>query len=176
MSLPAHRANGRAWALIETAWGFVAVVGDDEALDYVGYPLPTPEAAAMSAQRAQVDLGELDLPSVHWAEAQIVDYFLGRPVDLAKLPVRLTGSVFQLRVWDVSRSIELGKTLSYGEVAGLAGYHGAARAAGSALSANPAGLLIPCHRIVAANGLGGYGNNPEHKIALLELEHVRPPN
>jgi methylated-DNA-[protein]-cysteine S-methyltransferase len=167
-------AESLAWGLVESAWGFVAVVGDRDALDYVGYPLATSDEAIILAQRAVGRLGRFDPHAVAWAENSITDYFLGRPIDLRLLPIRLAGSAFQLRVWNVCRSIEYGKTLTYGEVAGLAGYRGAARAAGSALAANPAGLLVPCHRIVAANGIGGYGNAIEHKIALLELERASP--
>jgi O-6-methylguanine DNA methyltransferase len=171
---PADLADARAWGLVESAWGFVAVVGDRDALDYIGHPRPSSDEAVISAQRAIGRLGTFDPSAVAWADSSILDYFLGRKIDFRVLPIRLAGSAFQLRVWNVCRSVEYGKTLTYGEVAGLAGYRGAARAAGSALAANPAGLLIPCHRIVAANGIGGYGNSIEHKIALLELERASP--
>ena len=160
----------RYWTLIETEWGHVAVVGDRSTLDYVGYPQLSPDHAAIAALREIDYLGVIDQAEVSWATATIVDYFRGRNVDWSDLPVRLAGSDFQNRIWMTCRAVLRGTTLSYGDLATLAGYHGAARAAGSALAANPAGLLVPCHRIVSARGIGGYGGRIDRKLALLNLE------
>jgi methylated-DNA-[protein]-cysteine S-methyltransferase len=97
----------------------------------------------------------------------------GAPQDLTAIPVDLSGlTPFQRRVADVLRSTQPGQTLSYGEVALLAGSPGAARAVGQALKVSPVLILVPCHRVVAANGPGGWSafGSPERKARLLEIE------
>ena len=80
---------------------------------------------------------------------------------------------FQREVLDVVASIPWGETMTYGQVAERLGRHGAARAVGRALAANPAPLIIPCHRVVAVNGIGGYGPGTNLKKMLLYLEANR---
>lgn len=77
---------------------------------------------------------------------------------------------FQREVLDVVASIPRGKTMTYSQVAERLGRHGAARAVGRALTANPFPLIIPCHRVVAVNGIGGYGPGTNLKKMLLDLE------
>ncbi len=86
----------------------------------------------------------------------------------------LMGAPFQIQVWKALLKIAPGDTLSYGEVASLAGKPGAARATGAAIGANPISLLIPCHRAIAADGrLTGYHWGLGKKIAMLGEEAVR---
>ncbi|MHC1595037.1 MAG: methylated-DNA--[protein]-cysteine S-methyltransferase [Methanotrichaceae archaeon] len=80
---------------------------------------------------------------------------------------------FQREVLDVVASIPWGETMTYGQVAERLGRHGAARAVGRALAANPFPLIIPCHRVVAVNGIGGYGPGTNLKKMLLDLEANR---
>jgi O-6-methylguanine DNA methyltransferase len=89
---------------------------------------------------------------------------------LEAVPVRAGGTAFQRAVWDVLRAIAPGETLTYAELAAAAGRPGAARAAGGACGANPAALFVPCHRVVAAHGLGGFGWGLGVKSALLARE------
>jgi methylated-DNA-[protein]-cysteine S-methyltransferase len=80
---------------------------------------------------------------------------------------------FQLRVVEAMRAIPYGETATYGEVAALAGHPNAQRAVGSVCASNRFALVVPCHRVVAANGLGSYGSlGPGYKRRLLELEGV----
>ncbi len=80
---------------------------------------------------------------------------------------------FQRRVVETMRAIPYGETATYGEVAALAGHPNAQRAVGSVCAANRFALVVPCHRVVAADGLGSYGSlGPEYKRRLLELERV----
>lgn len=81
------------------------------------------------------------------------------------------GTRFQKDIWRVASEIPYGKTLSYGQTAALAGYPGANRACGQAMKNNPILILIPCHRVTAAAGLGGYGGRPDIKKMLLILEN-----
>ncbi len=90
---------------------------------------------------------------------------------IATLPLDLTGTPFHHRVWQEPRSIPAGETRTYGQVVARIGQPGAARAVASACAANPAALVIPCHRVVRGNGTsGGYRWGRERKQALLEAE------
>ncbi|HLA16578.1 MAG TPA: methylated-DNA--[protein]-cysteine S-methyltransferase [Candidatus Limnocylindrales bacterium] len=93
-------------------------------------------------------------------ESELDDYWAGRRLTF-DVPLDLTvRSAWDRRVLEVVRSITCGRTMSYGEVARRAGSPGAARAVGGAVGRNPIGLLIPCHRVIAADGtLGGYGGS-----------------
>ena len=77
---------------------------------------------------------------------------------------------FHAKVYETLMDMPYGRVVSYGELAHLAGAPGAARAVGSAMKRNRLCLLIPCHRVVAANGIGGYGSSLEWKKLLLDLE------
>lgn len=97
----------------------------------------------------------------------------GKDVQLNGQLRLIGGTKFQRAVWEAMRSIPLGGTVSYGELARKAGYPRAARAVGQAVGHNPIPLLIPCHRVIASDGtLGGFGGGPELKRALLKQEGV----
>jgi methylated-DNA-[protein]-cysteine S-methyltransferase len=99
-------------------------------------------------------------------------YFGGEDVSLDDVPVDLEyDSPFFTRCAHALRSVPRGETVTYGELAALAGAPGAARAAGSFCARNRLGLFVPCHRVVAAGDLGSYGSlGLEYKRRLLELE------
>jgi methylated-DNA-[protein]-cysteine S-methyltransferase len=102
--------------------------------------------------------------------AQLDEYFAGErqafDVELA-----LTGSPFQLEVWGALRDIPYGETISYGELAQRIDRPNASRAVGLANGANPVSIIVPCHRVIGADGsLTGYGGGLDHKRALLGLE------
>ena len=87
-----------------------------------------------------------------------------------RITVQPKGTLFQQRVWQALLTIPYGKTVSYGEIARMVGCK-SAQAVGQAVGANPIVLLIPCHRVIAANNrLGGYAYGIELKRHLLELE------
>jgi O-6-methylguanine DNA methyltransferase len=101
---------------------------------------------------------------------QIAAYFAGerRQFDL---PLTYAGSVFQQQVWSMLLRIPYGSTWSYLELATRVGDPGATRAVGAANGMNPIAIVIPCHRVVNANGkLGGYGGGLWRKRILLDLE------
>jgi len=101
----------------------------------------------------------------------VLRYFDGETVDLSCFPVDLDWATpFQRGIYREMLRIPRGSVLSYGEVAWAAGSPLAARAAGQAAARNPIPLLVPCHRVVAADGLGGFGRRPEMKRRLLALE------
>ncbi|TLZ55767.1 MAG: methylated-DNA--[protein]-cysteine S-methyltransferase [Methanobacteriota archaeon] len=99
-------------------------------------------------------------------------YFHGESADLGRYRVDLTGYTdFQRRVYEETRAIPPGEVRTYGEIARAIGKPGASRAVGNALGRNPACIVIPCHRVVGANGgLGGFTGGLRWKRALLRLE------
>lgn len=104
------------------------------------------------------DLGERILSFVRGKSSEEFD------LDLSGL------TEFQRRVIEVVSSIPRGETLTYGQVAELSGHPGAARAVGGVMASNRFPLLVPCHRVVARDGLGGYGYGLDMKKKLLEME------
>jgi methylated-DNA-[protein]-cysteine S-methyltransferase len=104
------------------------------------------------------------------AIGQLREYFFGtrREFDLSLCP---SGTPFQLQVWEQLRSIPYGCTISYGELARRLGNPSAARAVGLANGSNPIAIIIPCHRVIGANGkLTGFGGGLDVKEKLLTLE------
>jgi O-6-methylguanine DNA methyltransferase len=98
-------------------------------------------------------------------------YFDGDVDALDDIPVRMDGTLFQLKVWKALREIPAGETASYGEIATQIGEPGAARAVGMANASNPIPIIVPCHRVVRTGGkLGGYGGGLPLKRALLDHE------
>jgi methylated-DNA-[protein]-cysteine S-methyltransferase len=105
----------------------------------------------------------------------LMAHLAGQPQDLDGIPLDLSElTPFQQRVAQALRSTRPGQMISYGEVALLAGRPGAARAVGQAVKANPILILVPCHRVVASDGPGGWSafGTPERKARLLELENL----
>jgi methylated-DNA-[protein]-cysteine S-methyltransferase len=105
---------------------------------------------------------------------RIQAYLAGEEVELNDVPVDLDYETeFLTSCARALRAIPRGETVSYGELAALAGAPGAARAAGSFCARNRLGLFVPCHRVVGAGGLGSYGSlGLEYKKRLLRLEGV----
>ena len=103
-------------------------------------------------------------------EAQLTEYFEGRRTTF-DVPLELAGSPFQRRVWQALQEIPYGETTSYGELARRVGAPSAARAVGVANRQNPVAVIVPCHRVIGADGsLTGFGGGLERKRLLLELE------
>lgn len=100
-------------------------------------------------------------------------YFDGDIHAIDSLPVATEGTAFQKSVWQALRAIPAGQTISYGDLAMRLGKPTAIRAVGLANGANPIGIIVPCHRVIGANGsLIGYGGGLERKRWLLNHENV----
>ena len=121
-----------------------------------------------------------DLPLDDWVDerddvlddavAQLESYFAGERTDF-DLPLHPQGTDFQLRVWAALREIPYGETISYGELARRVGNPSASRAVGLANGRNPISIVVPCHRVIGADGsLTGYGGGMDRKRTLLDLE------
>ena len=101
---------------------------------------------------------------------QLSEYFTGRRTSF-QVPLALDGTPFQCRVWTALQEIGYGQTSTYGELARRVGRPSAARAVGMANGRNPIAVIVPCHRVIGADGtLTGYGGGLERKRILLELE------
>ncbi len=141
-------------------------------------------AKGLAALDFAEEYGELDLERTSLAETvapmmgrvvkELRAFFAGAPTDFRDLPLDLQGTPFQLRVWQELRRIPWGGTISYRELARRAGSPKALRAVGQANAVNPIPIIIPCHRVISADGsLGGYSSGLWRKCWLLKHEGVR---
>jgi len=122
-----------------------------------------------------------DHPLLAAAQRQLDAYFRGELTDFT-VPLDLRGTPFQLKVWEALCRVPYGATASYGAIAAAVGRPGASRAVGGANNRNPVPIIVPCHRIIGADGsLVGYGSGlwiKEHLLALegaLLIPSARPP-
>jgi len=115
----------------------------------------------------------LDQEAFGDAVEQLGAYFAGELTEF-DIEFDLLGTEFQQRVWKALLTIPYGETRSYGEIADQIGAPGSARAVGLANGHNPIAIVVPCHRVIGANGnLTGYGGGLDRKRTLLELEKQR---
>lgn len=146
------------FSILPTPIGDLLLTGDGEALTGLRME-PHPE---VQGQRDDVKLRPV--------RDQMRAYFAGELREF-DVPLALGGTPFQQKVWAMLRKIPYGATISYAELARRVGKPGAARAAGSANGSNPVGIIVPCHRVIAADGtLGGYGGGLDRKEWLLRHE------
>ena len=107
----------------------------------------------------------------HGLTSVLARYFAGDLHAIDDIPVKTGGTEFQRSVWRALRDIPCGSTISYGELARRIGKPDAVRAVGAANGANPIGVVVPCHRVIGANGtLTGYGGGMHRKRWLLDHE------
>ncbi len=156
--------------LIETNLGWAAIGIEDGAICAAALP-----ATREAAELAITDWGA-DEPASGDEAAPFIDLVMrataGEDVELDG-NIRIgSGTKFQRAVWRGVSTIPKGEVLTYGELAERIGYPGAARAVGQAVGSNPIPLLIPCHRVVASNGIGGFGGDIQLKKRLLDAEGV----
>ena len=113
--------------------------------------------------------GKTCSPEAEQALRELAEYFSGTRREFS---IRLAprGTIFQQQVWAALCRIPYGEARTYGEIAQMIGNPGAVRAVGGACHANPVPIVIPCHRVIAANGPGGFGAGLETKRRLLALE------
>lgn len=152
---------------LDSPLGALLVARDDVGLTALYLPTGKhPVTAPASWRRADTEFGDVRI--------QLAEYFAGDRVDF-DLPLHPAGTAFRQRVWTALRAIPYGVTASYGQIAAGIGVPGAARAVGLANGSNPLSIIVPCHRVVGANGaLTGYGGGLPAKQWLLghEAQHV----
>jgi methylated-DNA-[protein]-cysteine S-methyltransferase len=169
---PESRPENRWWDQIVLELGGrtveLLVVSDGEAI--VGTFFASQKAAdpARRTGRAWVR----DPSGLAAATAQLRAYAAGELTDF-DLPLRPTGTPFQLAVWASLSRIPYGVTTTYGRIADGLGRPTGGRAVGAAVGANPIGIIVPCHRVIGADGsLTGYAGGLDNKVSLLRLEGV----
>ncbi len=146
-------------ATLDTPLGPLLLVSDGRALTAATFDGSAPDHAEAGADAV------LDA-----ARRELAAYFGGEPVAFS-VPVSLGGTPFQARVWAALAEIPHGETVSYGTLAARVGDARAAQAVGAANGQNPVAVVVPCHRVVGADGsLTGYAGGLERKRALLTLE------
>jgi methylated-DNA-[protein]-cysteine S-methyltransferase len=151
------------YAVIPTPIGDVLAWGEDHALSGLGFA-DAPKSVPINSTWPRDDAAFAPL------SAQLQAYFAG---ELTRFDLRLEtgGTAFQRRVWDALQAIPFGATTTYGELAAELGDARAVRAVGSANGRNPISIVIPCHRVLGADGsLTGYGGGLERKHWLLAHE------
>jgi methylated-DNA-[protein]-cysteine S-methyltransferase len=134
-------------------------------------PQGTPRLPEVTLSRKSSRVGD---DFVSGLQQRLAAYFAGRRIAFDDVPLDLEWCTpFQRRVAETLRAVPYGETVTYGELAALAGYPNAHRAAGTFCAQNRFGLVVPCHRVVAAGGLGSYGSlGIAYKQRLLELERA----
>ncbi len=154
-----------AYMYIDSPIGSLLLLSDGAAL--TGLYMDVPGRAAPDPETWILDAGAGPLPE---AARQIDEYFAGNRREF-DLPLRMPGTEFQRRVWQMLNEIPYGRTWSYGELAKYVGNPNASRAVGLANGRNPISILVPCHRVIGADGsLTGYGGGLERKRWLLAHE------
>jgi O-6-methylguanine DNA methyltransferase len=142
-------------------------------LDFVNSTGTPASACGQDARAPRIGVGWVrrdDALPFAAAKQQLAAYFEGRLREF-DLPLAPIGTPFQQRVWEALRQIPYGLTLSYGELARRIGRPGSARAVGLANGRNPVAIIVPCHRVIGADGrLVGYGGGLGCKQALLAFE------
>ena len=171
-------------------WGRGTLVVEDRRLVHHELPRPTPPSpVSASIPNDPQGIPEIPVQSVssagesecaesvpillaHRLTRRLSSYFAGAEDGFDDVELDLEWcTTFQHAVVDALRTVPRGEVVTYGELAALAGHPGAQRAAGSFCACNPFPILVPCHRVVAASGLGSYGSlGVAYKRRLLELE------
>ncbi len=142
---------------LDTPLGRITLTENDGELTFLAF---TPDASAMLAETSVLCA----------AQQQLTEYFAGARRTF-ELPLCLRGTAFQQKAWVILQQIPYGQIMTYGQQAAAMGSPRASRAVGAANGKNPLPILIPCHRVIAADGtLGGYSCGLERKAFLLQLE------
>lgn len=160
------------YRVFQTNWGFVGLVGKGNTVTSLTLPLPSQDPVLQALRQIGRKLVENPalLPGL---TDQLAAYFAGQRVEKWDcVPDLSVCPNFTRQILLATTHIPYGTVMTYGMLAQSTGYYGGARAVGQALKRNPLPIIIPCHRVVAASGLGGFSapGGLETKKALLKLE------
>jgi methylated-DNA-[protein]-cysteine S-methyltransferase len=157
---------------VEFKLGYILIVTDEEALcavDFAGYEERMMKLLAKRYQSVRL----IEQANPHGFSDRFVAYLTGDFSSLDDIPLKTGGTQFQQRVWLALRNIPSGTTVTYGELARQIAKPNAARAVGFANSLNPIAIVLPCHRVIGANGnLTGYAGGLDRKQWLLQHEKI----
>ncbi len=171
--MPPVEVGNLSYTIFSTSWGWVGALGSTAGLCCLLLPQPSLEAAQRYFNKWWPEAIPDPYP-FNSLSSRVRRYLRGERADFHDKLDLAEATPFQRTVWGIARSILYGETRSYGWVAQQMGKPQAARAVGQALAENPLPLIIPCHRVVCADGeVGGYTEGPEIKRRLLDLEASR---
>jgi methylated-DNA-[protein]-cysteine S-methyltransferase len=152
---------------IDSPIGTITLIADDDALVEVHLPDEKTSSTIAAEDATPAEHGVLAQ-----AAGELREYFVGDRLEF-DVPLAPHGTAFQLAAWQALRTIPYGETVSYGEQARRLGDARKARAVGAANGRNPLPIVVPCHRVVGANGhLTGFGGGIECKAWLLDHERA----
>ncbi len=166
MNAAADGTLGAAHTVLATRLGSVTVVREGEALTGLYFPRhwPSPDKMAFGPR---ADEGFEDV-------ARQLDEYLSGDRSVFDLPVKVKGSEFDRRVWELIARVPYGETTTYGDLARQLRAGTDPRDVGAAVGRNPLSIVIPCHRVIGSTGkLTGYAGGLDRKRTLLEIEHTR---
>jgi methylated-DNA-[protein]-cysteine S-methyltransferase len=166
VTVDAGRDAGTAHAVLATRLGMVTVVRDNRALTglYFAGHWPKPDRTAFGP-RTEEGFEEV---------ARQLDDYLGGQRRKFELPVKISGTEFDRRVWELVADVAYGETTTYGDLARSLGAGTDPRDVGAAVGRNPLCIVIPCHRVIGSKGkLTGYAGGLGRKRTLLEIERAR---
>ena len=153
----------RYYTELPTMAGLLRIVEENDAIVQIQFE---------QEQKTAGDAALQDTPLLLEAKRQLEEYFAGLRAGFS-LPLNPQGTAFQKKVWQQLEAIPYGQTRTYGQIAAAVGQPTASRAVGGANHNNPIAIVIPCHRVIGANGkLTGYAGGLDIKEKLLRLEGV----
>jgi methylated-DNA-[protein]-cysteine S-methyltransferase len=168
--------NELKYVIFKTKWGFFGLLANNRGLLRTSLPLETSQLAKKYLLVGMFGCTNKDNKLYPELQKRIKAYYKGSYVDFSGgnfLPIHWNGSDFACKVLKVCKEVPLGKTITYSQLAKKAGFPKAARAAGSVLAKNPLPLLVPCHRVIRADGKIGNFSAPggsKTKKKMLEYE------
>ena len=163
---PVHKGH-LCHTTMESPVGTLTIAASDEGIALIGW---SADELDKIAARLKLEPVEAVTPLLAQCIRQLEEYFAGTRREFS-LPLVMKGTEFQMKAWDVLRQIPYGKTISYGEQATRLGNAKASRAVAQANHNNTVAIVVPCHRVINANGtLGGYAPGTDKKQFLLALE------
>ena len=155
----------------KSSLGLILLAADDDALCGLWFSGQKDIPEEYSKMAPAMNVPDIIKRTKLWLDR----YFAGKRPNIAELDLAPEGTEFRRKVWDILCSIPYGETSTYGEIARqleiLEGKKSSAQAVGGAVGHNPISIIIPCHRVIGADGsLGGYAGGTHRKAALLSLE------
>jgi methylated-DNA-[protein]-cysteine S-methyltransferase len=182
MSHQSTKAPVTGSAVFETALGWMGIAWSEEGLARL--QLPESDRAGTERRLARTSNGvsvSEPPPKMALLIDKLRDYAAGQQISFDDFPVDLSGiDAFRLAIYDATRKLKYGETLTYGELASRAGHAGLFRETGQALGSNPVPIVVPCHRILAAGNLiGGFsapgGSTTKERLLVMEGVRIGPP-
>jgi methylated-DNA-[protein]-cysteine S-methyltransferase len=167
-------ANHLKYSIFKTKWGFFGLLADEKGLLKTSLPMPNIESVKKHLLVGTSNKANKVENLYHNLEKAVIDYCNGSYVDFQALKITLNEdklTAFSRRVLKACQKIKIGEVATYGQLAMMAGYPGAARAVGSVMAKNQWPLIIGCHRIIKSDGSIGNFSFGRSKTKKLMIEH-----